>query len=204
MCSYPTHLYFAKPLTTPWVDQSMATIHRMAHPLRIALIASGTLLLFHSETVTSTSRSNLSLHMSNIPGINTTHWSFPWILYSSKISFIMLLVTIYPLVTLWVVCTTFEANLLQNSSSVVVLQIRSCLDVGIAHFNWCWFGSHYHKLSSILCNCSHHSWRHIQIRMISCILLFETLRQISLDGSGINKVRGAGAGAGGLLDASCI
>ena len=47
---------------------------------------------------------------------------------------------------------------------------------------------------------------YIQIRMISCILLFETLRQISLDGSGINKVRGAGvgAGAGGLLDASCI
>ena len=40
--------------------------------------------------------------------------------------------------------------------------------------------------------------------MISCILLFVTLRQISLDGSGINKVRGAGAGAGagadGLLD----
>ena len=52
MCSYPTHLYFAKPLTTPWVGQSMATIHRMAHPLRT--IASGTLLLFHSETVTST------------------------------------------------------------------------------------------------------------------------------------------------------
>ena len=30
------------------------------------------------------------------------------------------------------------------------------------------------------------------------------LRQISLDGNGINKVRGAGASAGGLLDASCI
>ena len=69
MCSYPTHLYFAKPLTTPWVGQS--TSHRMAHLLRT--ITSGTLLLFHSENVTSTSRSNLSLHMSNIPGINTTH-----------------------------------------------------------------------------------------------------------------------------------
>ena len=53
MCSYPTHLYFAKALTTPRVGQS--TNHRMAHPLRT--IASGTLLLFHSETVTSTSRS---------------------------------------------------------------------------------------------------------------------------------------------------
>ena len=30
--------------------------------------------------------------------------------------------------------------------------------------------------------------------MISCVLLFVTLRQISLDESGINKVRGAGAG----------
>ena len=78
------------------------------------------------------------------------------------------------------------------------------MDIGIAHFNWCWFGSHYRKLSSILCNCSHPSWRNMQIRMISCILLFVTLRQISLDGSGINKVRGAGADAVGLLDASCI
>ena len=71
MCSYPTHLYFAKPLTTPWVGQSMATIHRMAHPLRT--IASGTLLLFHSETVTSTSRSNLSLHICQIYLVSTPH-----------------------------------------------------------------------------------------------------------------------------------
>ena len=92
----------------------------MAHPLRT--IASGTLLLFHSENVTSTSRSNLSFHMSNIPGINTTHPDHFLGYY---------ILPKYPLLccllqyTLWWLCEWpvkfFQAILLQNSSSVVVL-----------------------------------------------------------------------------------
>ena len=117
MCNYPTHLYFTKPLTTPWVGQF--TIYRMAHPLRT--IVSGILLLFHSETVTSTSRFEFA-YVKHTWYQHHTHWSFPWISYSSKISFIMLLVTVYPLVALWVACKTYEAIFLQKSSSVVVLE----------------------------------------------------------------------------------
>ena len=110
-------------------------------------------------------------------------------LYFPTIFFIVMLGSIHPsLLSLWVTCKPFEAILLHKTPhQLLSMQIKLFLNIGIAYFNYYWFSFCFTNFLPSCGNYSHHSLRCMQMQMkiISYILFFITVRQTSFDGCGI-------------------